>query len=476
MRRWIARVAAFYPDAWRRRYGVEFHALLEDVDPGWRELLDVLRGAIIMQITARPSYFKIAGAMAVLGAAIALVASFGWPGRYVSSAVVRGDKHAAEQLQRIQQEILSRSSLAEMIQRPSLDLYRAERSREPMEDIIEQMRRDIRIQWAGGPAPTLNISFNYPDREKAQAVMRDLVTKFLEGNVAMNRNRVRTWHTMWPLSEPPAGPAVEVLDPASLPGQPARPNRFVFVGWGLGAGLVLGLLAALAMRQPKWTLRLAGFTGAGLALGIAAVYLIPGVYTSTAVMRITPAEVPDRLRAAVEPTPPAERLQQLQQQVLSRSILQKIIQKPSLDLYSKQRRQMPLEDVIEKMRQDIRIHKVTLPGAPAGVNPVFGISFSYQDPEKAQAVVRALVTQFVEQYVLEERARIQGAPVSDEVLNVFEYKLGENLEVLDPASLPQAPVAPNRVVITAGGIACGILAWAMLWWLRARRAQVGQPA
>ena len=45
--RYLIRCAAWlYPPRWRRRYGVEFDALLEDVRPGWRELLNVLKGAL----------------------------------------------------------------------------------------------------------------------------------------------------------------------------------------------------------------------------------------------------------------------------------------------------------------------------------------------------------------------------------------------------------------------------------------------
>ncbi len=31
-----------YPAAWRKRYEVEFDALLEDVEPGWRALFDII--------------------------------------------------------------------------------------------------------------------------------------------------------------------------------------------------------------------------------------------------------------------------------------------------------------------------------------------------------------------------------------------------------------------------------------------------
>ena len=51
----------------------------------------------------------------------------------------------AERLSAMQQEILSRSSLSELVQKPSLDLYKRDRQRKPMEDVIEEMRKNIRI-------------------------------------------------------------------------------------------------------------------------------------------------------------------------------------------------------------------------------------------------------------------------------------------------------------------------------------------
>jgi hypothetical protein len=51
MKRAIQLAANLYPQAWRKRYGVEFDALLEYYDPGWREFSDVLRGAFKMQMT-----------------------------------------------------------------------------------------------------------------------------------------------------------------------------------------------------------------------------------------------------------------------------------------------------------------------------------------------------------------------------------------------------------------------------------------
>ena len=101
-----------------------------------------------------------------------------------------------QRLEQMRQEILSRGSLIELIQRPSLDLYRKERQRYPMEDIVQDMRnKAIRIQTVevggGRAASAFTISFSYPDRFKAQAVVRELVTKFTESNVTVQHNQAK---------------------------------------------------------------------------------------------------------------------------------------------------------------------------------------------------------------------------------------------------------------------------------------------
>src|SRR5215813_10587650 len=128
---------------------------------------------------------------AFAGLVIAVVVAFMWPDTYVSQAVMRIrpqqispnllptvlNMQLQQRLNSMQQEILSRNGLAELIQRPSLDLYRKERQKYPLEDVIQEMRsKAIRIQAvevaAGGQgrvASAFTVSFAYPDRFKAQA-------------------------------------------------------------------------------------------------------------------------------------------------------------------------------------------------------------------------------------------------------------------------------------------------------------------
>jgi hypothetical protein len=99
---------------------------------------------------------------------------------------------ALQHLETTQMETLSRSSLAELILRPWLNLYPAERQRMPMESVIEQMRRDIeirRVPSTDAAGLALSVSFVYPDQFKAQAVAQELTSRFVEMCAAVNRKR-----------------------------------------------------------------------------------------------------------------------------------------------------------------------------------------------------------------------------------------------------------------------------------------------
>jgi capsular polysaccharide biosynthesis protein len=372
------------------------------------------------------------------------------------------DERLALQLGAFEQERLSRTSLENMIR--SLDLYKSERQRMPMEDVAEQMRRDLQFRWkakpspyAGEPAWAVSISFAYPDKEKARVVVNRLVTGLAEENRQFNRIRELAWQQIWSISAPP-GETVEVLDQASLPTNPVAPNRVAFVACGLGAGMLLGLLTAFVMLRTRWTLTIAAFAAASCAIGVAVSFLIPETYTSSAVMLVTQPLAPERLSGPQPITPPAKRIQQMQREILSHTSLEKIIQGGSAGGLAAG---VPRETV-EKIRRDISIQMLNPPGAPRG-SPAFQISFTYPGRKKAQAVVRALITEFTERNV-RERARAKESGDA-KALEIEEHKVGLNFEVLDPASLPEKPIAPNRLLIAAAGLALGLLLGILTLWL-----------
>ncbi len=407
-----------YPARWRERYAREFAALLEDVEPGWSDWWDVARGGLKMRMTW--NFGTVMAVCGVLGAAVAGGFAMRTPDRYVSTAVLRmeagelTDEESGRQLGTIESVILSRTSLATIIIRE--DLFRRERASIPLEDVVQGMRdRNIRIHPVmGEPKPgarAFAISFEYTDRAKAQRVTRDLVNLFLQTRPAGGR-----------------AVAMEVLDSASAPQSPSSPNRLAITFVGLLAGALAGLLSFGARRWPL--VAVSGMAVALVALGVA--FSFPDRWTSTAVLRMDP---------------PAPRLIEA---VTTDDVLRGVMEKPPLDLYSEDRKRKPLPEVIAQMRQrDLRI---TRRG-----NDVF-VSFTYNNRFKAQAVVREFVTRMFE---INARQRTT-VPQAEWLV--------QNLEVLDPARLPEQPVSPNRLAILLAGLAVGIGAGTFLTMRRRPRA------
>jgi LPS O-antigen subunit length determinant protein (WzzB/FepE family) len=414
--RWAARL---YPAAWRARYGEEMEALLEDVGPGGGDLWDVLRGALFMQMTSL-SFGKILAGCTLAGVLAAGVWSLAQPNRYVSTAVVRisianpatGGPADLEEtmghMQAVQQDTFSRSSLASIIVQQNL--YANERNRLPLEEVIREMRtRHLRMQSVNESGTAFVVSFENENPAAAQATLRAIVSSMAEHDVRVSKRQGNGTAIM------------EVLDPASLPAQPAGPNRMLAIGGGLGAGLVLGLACGaiwwITRRKGRRSImRIGGFAGAGMALGLAVAFLIPNEYVSTAVLR----------------TADGSRLPSTMAEVMSEDSLAAIIRRDHL--YSRDLSRSSMHDVVRKMRDEyIRLQTVQV--RPRFKGAAFTISFRYSDRVVAQTVTRDLVTRFI---------TITGAPLSA-------------TDVIDSASLPQEPIYPNRLSMAVLGTVAGIL-------------------
>lgn len=229
MRRWIRWASCLYPPDWRRRYDMEFGALLEDVEPHWSDFFDVLREALFMQLKSFWNYRKAALVCGLAGAAIAWGFAFRLDDRYVSCATIRIEH--PEQLDQITAKLTSRSALVGIIASPELNLYRSERQRQPLEDVVQTMRdRDLNVIPVAGRTGSqgLQIAFRSSSPREAQAVTRALTAQMLQAN-------------------PSAG--LEMLDPANLPQKPVWPNRLSITLLGLLGGLAIGIIAVAVRRR-----------------------------------------------------------------------------------------------------------------------------------------------------------------------------------------------------------------------------------
>src|SRR5258708_668401 len=147
MRPAIRFVARLYPVSWRDRYGREFNALVDDVNPGWRDLLDVLGRGLELRV-ATWGFRKIVAACVMAGALFGGVLSPMMPDQSVSIAAIR--VHAAQQPVPAHPSVLSiidiawnkavtRDSLVGLIERNHLyERERASRSMDYATDRIDQ--------------------------------------------------------------------------------------------------------------------------------------------------------------------------------------------------------------------------------------------------------------------------------------------------------------------------------------------------
>jgi succinoglycan biosynthesis transport protein ExoP len=129
-----------------------------------------------------------------------VVGVFLWPDSYDSQAVVKItpqqipekmvessiNQQMYDRIQSMQQSIESRAVLTTMIN--NFGLYQRERNRAPIEDIIDVMKAKIHITPISSSGsstrsiPAFVVLFSYEDRHKAQQVVQDLVTRFMDEN------------------------------------------------------------------------------------------------------------------------------------------------------------------------------------------------------------------------------------------------------------------------------------------------------
>ena len=153
----------------------------------------------------------------------------------------------------------------------------------------------------------------------------------------------------------------------------------------------------IVRRHASWIL---GPIFAGLVISCVSAFMIPNLYVSRAVMRISPAQISESIVPSTVTQQMNERIGQLQQDILSRNSLSELIQRPALDLYHKERETKPLEDIIEGMRaHDIRIAIIGISGQGSHPATAFQIEYASGNRFKAQAVVQALVARFTESMV-----------------------------------------------------------------------------
>src|SRR5690348_12281820 len=121
---------------------------------------------------------------------------------------------------------------------------------------------------------------------------------------------------------------------------------------------------------------------------------LPNIYTSETVILVDPQKVPETYVKATVTGDVRNRLGTLQQQILSATRLQKIIE--TFNLYTEDRKKLAREDVINRMRADINVSMVNGTGQQQDLE-AFKVTYSGRDPRLVAQVTNQLATLFIDE-------------------------------------------------------------------------------
>ena len=127
---------------------------------------------------------------------------------------------------------------------------------------------------------------------------------------------------------------------------------------------------------------------------------LPNRYRAESVIQVVPQRVPESLVRSTVTARIEDRLTAITQQILSRTRLERIIQ--DFGLFTEERKTMLMEDVVQKMRDDIGEVRMVKGDA-------FQVNFSSTDARTAMRVTERLASLFVEENLRDREVLAEGA-------------------------------------------------------------------
>ncbi len=142
----------------------------------------------------------------------------------------------------------------------------------------------------------------------------------------------------------------------------------------------------LRILRKRWWMTILP-TVIGLAGAALYAYSLPNQFRSETLIMVTPQQIPETYIRSFGGQRMEDRLASLQQQILSRTRLERVV--TDFNLYPEQRRQMPMEDVIELMRRDIDARAIR--------GDVFALRYTSSSARSAKEVTERLASMFIDE-------------------------------------------------------------------------------
>ncbi|WP_447977185.1 GumC family protein [Candidatus Nitrospira bockiana] len=181
------------------------------------------------------------------------------------------------------------------------------------------------------------------------------------------------------------------------------------------------------LRKRKWVLvvwLVVGLVAAGVAF-----LVMPKVYQSSTLILVESQKVPTDYIKPMAVDTIEERLITIQQQILSRTLLQKIIEE--FNLYQDELKRQPMEDVIDLMRKDIKV--TTVDDRMHRNIQAFTISYDGYDPLLVMQVTNKLASLFIGENLKVREQLVEGTSefLEQELLRVKERLDRQEAEITE---------------------------------------------
>jgi len=161
--------------------------------------------------------------------------------------------------------------------------------------------------------------------------------------------------------------------------------------------------AKRVLRRWWWILPITIVSCGTIAMLLAMV--LPRKYTSQTLILVQQPTVPSDIVKPVVTEDLNHRLASMQEQILSRTRLEPIIEK--FELYPDVREKVHIEDLVERLRASIAVRPlVSMPGTQNQSLPGFYVNVTFNDPQLAQRICTEITSMFMEQnaQALEQQA------------------------------------------------------------------------
>jgi len=145
-------------------------------------------------------------------------------------------------------------------------------------------------------------------------------------------------------------------------------------------------------RRRRWLIVLPILICAFTALIVAS--RLKDQYQSEMLIQVVPQRVPDSYVRSTVTMETSDRFTALSQQVMSRTELERLIR--DMNLYPEERAKLPMQDVIEKMRGDIKVQVAASRNTRDKDPDAFYVRFTYSDPQTATKVTERLGALFID--------------------------------------------------------------------------------